>query len=954
MQFRQQLQQKQQRRGRKQQRPPHHVMTARKHRVPAPNHNNKKKKRHTASSSSSTMPTPRVNESSLERTKTDRTLSPLEHLDVPDPPHLNDVECPPAVWDDNNAGGCGPVMMSDDDHNGGPEQQTAHSVTTTPRTSRSLPPGSWMKRKHRSATVLPTTKPTAHKKVKVFSARPNITTSHGSTTTTSTTAFLVPATPPQFVALVEGICHDTAAGSLSHGSNESYYASQRYHYLLDIVDHHQHQGLPHQGYATELPCVAPAAPGPWMVQVLTKDDDRDTSTMLIPATHPIFFRSHQADWNGDRIRLVHADFQCHVRSSVDDVEHATCQRHDLTMVRIDPNRYRAWHMTTNDDDDGACDDNHVDTHPNRSNSFVGAMGIVLFDGFASVSERDAGQASLARAVLDELRHILEANQEPEVQHATPMMVGGGIVIPINVGDPSPSLHHHHMGDGSDYYLLLFICDATNQVVAVDSTCVPLIVSFGRHSLLKRFSPHFFLVPSIKRLPLVVFDNISVNGTSGKYLNGANDSPATTEVVRTPPLTHQNLQKHTSTWSATNMLQRFWKTKKDSPSPVDDQINKMSTTMLVDEWTPHDDLSVATTVKNNDMDIVRDRDDAVNLKHYACSSEQAAVRFVPSNEAHERVPQDICLQVTTDLPSATPVTSFPVDPVDEPFVTLNHQPLQVSMMNQITPTPLQEQSLHLMTNVDHVHRNLERKALFPESRLAKDDGTTKGDFTCTVTSKERSIPFVAPPELHRSALSGTTENEDPPEKNAPTLSPSQSTGSTFVDFLDSIYADPAQNDDEVIQDANPSNFVDAKLFDLQNNDDADSTPSWMDQFGAQNADSVPEMTTIEIATWCSDHHAMMAHWPTTDSNWSLVGWSVLDPDDETFRSLCCDHWVWPIVTLVAAFFLFYGIVMENQFLMNHWLVMATTNWIPDDPSQGLLAPLRFVGTDFGYVGVIRVE
>ena len=399
---------------------------------------------------------------------------------------IDENETPLGLLDDDDDDDGGNVMMTDEMFFEHPMTNEARMMSKetapmNPKTNTATSTiASSLKRNNRSFDHLPDismSKSVKKKLKKVFYVRSNVAKTIASThsTTDGIIQFMVKETPPQFIALVEGVC--CSGSKHMSNKNDSYYASERYHYLLDIVDHSQYHRLPNYGYANELPCVSPTAPGPWMVQIRG-------GTQEATVRPPTFFRNHQADWNGDRIRLVHMDYQLRLPSS-HAIHTGTCCN-NISTVRIDPNRYRLSNRMRDNASDVNVDNDDPQTQSSSTNSFIGAMGIAMFDGFASVSESEALQAALAKAVLNELHQILDETESNDVHrtgnafpiipsfttvmtHSLPTeytIGSGGIVIPINVGHDSNESTQNKR-DGNDYFILLYICETTNQVVAID-------------------------------------------------------------------------------------------------------------------------------------------------------------------------------------------------------------------------------------------------------------------------------------------------------------------------------------------------------------------------------------------------------------------------------------------------------------------------------------------------------
>ena len=265
-------------------------------------------------------------------------------------------------------------------------------------------------------------------------------------------AFTVQESPAQCIALIEGISDAAPQNPIA---DQNYFASPQFHYLSDLLHHGQLDLFPRHGYATELPLASPAFPGPWMARILS-------SNSLDLVQHP-FLPTRQSEWNGSRIRLVHHDYEH--RLSEDE---AVLGTESVSIVRIDPKARRT----------ALQNPQHVDP-------FVGAMAVVLFDGFASTAESAALQGPLSECILQELHQSLAAKvgtASPVLHHAIQSVSAftaesgsnrstsdvvsgrGGVALPICVSCGGTS-----KGNRDDYYLLLYTCDAVNSLVAIDST-----------------------------------------------------------------------------------------------------------------------------------------------------------------------------------------------------------------------------------------------------------------------------------------------------------------------------------------------------------------------------------------------------------------------------------------------------------------------------------------------------
>ena len=433
-----------------------------------------------------------------------------------------------------------------------------------------------------------------------------------------------------------------------------------------------------------------------------------------------------------------------------------------------------------------------------------------------------------------------------------------------------------------------------------------------------------------------------------------------------------------------MIQRFWK-KKDPPSPVGETFEHVSTNMVLDEWTPHDEGLVTSAVHTNDIDVLLGHKDYENAKHSPVPAEQTTCITVMSKGESITVPQDDHVTASKDRPIATPFQFFKSD--DETFATLRRKPLQVSMMNQITPTPMPEQTnaLHLVSNVGHSSVQLKCTTLFPGSCQSKNGNTTTdiGDVSMTLSSTaDTKAAIVTPFGLHHSESSCKTDKSVTESKHPQSLSPVNYTNfdchrSECSDPMlnnddddDGEYLDCHQSDrsDPILSDifsddaSSPMELVNVDHFDTQNDDGVElhhETWSVFDIlfFELQNTDSVPEMSMTEVAQWYERHQTA---WLANDSTLYLHdalfgGWLVTDPvcDNDNFSVLLWYNWLMPMLTLFLAILLFSGRAMENRFLMDCFDA-STKSLILDDPCQGLLAPLMFVGTDFGYVGMVRME
>lgn len=461
---------------------------------------------------------------------------------------------------------------------------------------------------------------------------------------------------------------------------------------------------------------------------------------------------------------------------------------------------------------------------------------------------------------------------------------------------------------------------------------------------------------------MVFDKASAIGSNGKnYFKGTKntDSPSS-DSTRTPTLTEHNLEKHTSKWSTMNVLQRFWKKKVEPQSPVDKHLEIMSANMVLDEWTPHEDnVSGTSNVHVDDMDVVWDHADQKNPRPDPSAANQTVDVTILSKEENKLVPQDTLFVVSTNLPVATPFMPFPFLQNDsEAFATLRREPLQVSMMtNQITPTPMQNQTQ--TSNGGNSPMNLKSTTLFPESCKAKDGSAASAFGDVTIALPTNSSPTI----LHRSISSGNAYKGN----SASNCSPSKSNSDTFVDCRQSECSGTMlSEDDDVFMDAYPTEIAHMEPFITQNGGGVVElqyeTLSILEVlfFAFQNADTVPEMSRADIASWYEHHHTVIGLWSTTNSALYLHdalfgGLWVLNPDsaNDTFTFLLWYNWLLPMLTLCTAILLFCTIATENRFLIVFIDVLAN-RLHHDDPSHGLLAPLTFVGTDFGYIGTVCIE
>jgi hypothetical protein len=409
-----------------------------------------------------------------------------------------------------------------------------------------------------------------------------------------------------------------------------------------------------------------------------------------------------------------------------------------------------------------------------------------------------------------------------------------------------------------------------------------------------------------------------------------------------------------------MMQRLWKTTKDPPSPANALVEHMSANAQFEKWTPHDENLVATgTERGNDKCGIQDHQDST-LKSRV--SKQAADITATSKDNNKIVPQDDRSIPTNNSFVATPFLNTD----SATFATYCQEPLQASiMMNHVTPTPMPEQNnlLHLTSKVKDSPMHLNCTTLFPESCPPKD-GTVAAAIDVVVAALspidtmkiKASTPTVI---LHRTS-EHTMDKGDSESNCSQLLPPNKSTNCTFFDCQQSENSEPFMSDDDDM-------FIDTDLvlsnthnYDHDHVDHHDETQSLIDilMLPFQNVDTVPEMSQSEIATWYESQIAARSADEFTMlllHDIRLDDLMVFDPDCgiDKLTILLWYNWLLPMLTLVTTILLVSYFVMGNQFLID-CIEIVPNSVMLNDLGQGLLAPLSFVGTDFGYIGTVRIE
>jgi hypothetical protein len=767
--------------------------------------------------------------------------------------------------------------------------------------------------------------------------------------------FNVKEKPPQCIAFIEGICdavHKNPTG------DQNYFASPHYHYLSDLLDYGQHDLVPRRGISTEIPSASPAYPGPWIAQIFPPH-----SPHLDPS-----LPTRQSDWNGSRIRLVHQEYErrlppCCTEKGTD----GGCSDPGISMVRIDPAIGRMILQQHDDQTDGL---------------FIGAMAVVMFDGFASTAESSVLQGPLAECILHELHHSLVGKESTVSPMLRSTILGidvfttkqglslrpsesvsgcGGIALPVSISCGGATAKRSR----DDYHLLLYSCETMNSIVAIESKSLP--------ACLPRPGSRIFLT-KLFLFHTVVFDEAPVVRNEQDHMKSSS-SPIRFDGYQ--GLTQKQLDHHASTCSAMNVL-HLWKQQQNiraattpapeemdhcpltsggttcfGPSSKSAGSDAMSEVFAGSEEEEENPASMISSSLPPTPSTFASAENTVLNSETKGSVAPICLDTLPKNTFKDAITVTVAVCEDEESHAAVLKADLPNSPstcVNAVMPTINlpqYAATEVHGQKGVAATVMTCLSKEsVASTVIQAHRN--RSDILLNSALTEPFHQSLNHVTPTPYR-----PTAALPPSRRGADANVIEGKHLfPETEmkqrmpVPVASTIAVLGGVQLEeyMAGQLNAMPEGSTDAAPELASPDVIV--------SKNSEEGWPSWLSVFyGLHDEQEFPEMTQDELVDWIHNLAIENVAAPVCLHD-ALFGWALdeFNHDDDASVPWFFYNWFIPLVTWGATVLLI-------------WLVhssMVATTLIPSpaavitDSSHFLLSPLLFEVTGLGYVGMVRID
>jgi hypothetical protein len=564
----------------------------------------------------------------------------------------------------------------------------------------------------------------------------------------------VPTSPPQYVALVEGVV--------------SPHSFHRQHYLADILIHGKADLLPKFGFATEV-LTTPVAPGTWLVSRL----DTGTST---PSGTAAFEKPRS--WDGHTIRFVHSKYSN--TSSTGQAKKAGESTWGFHTVRFDP-------LAHSNKTSGRID------YASSVEAFVGALGITFFDGFASTTEHLEFQQNLVKVVLSALQDSYEDGSncsltsglarvapfsvDNDCDNVTAIDVSGGVALPVNI-DWSSSISSASNGNTSRCFLVLTTCEQTNLVVSVDGTKIHDAVA----ECTKQHS-HPLLSYSV-----VVFS--------------ITNSPASPVSTSSFALTKRNLDKHSnSLLSSIHIDGSLWSSKgcNQSASLEGKATNKTSCPLVHASTVTGEqgNVEVADFVLNDFC--TKPKRPTKGGVAFAIGERGSFIGG--QNETPVHTVGNLMVQLPVDAPTSATMSGIglelPTSPVTG-FRTM-HKPGNATATTRITPTPVVHESF-AHSQFNEIAASSVGRSLFPASSIPKVTTDCAQNRSVCEQAADRDRSAALDNELDSASLLSALQWEAPVVVPGEALCPSESSWPVVLGMLFGLHDHEAHiemTDDELV-------------------------------------------------------------------------------------------------------------------------------------------------------------